>query len=97
MPQIQAHEMTVSVHLTLHFSLSPPLLVMPLASPSLSTRPPVQDNCALLPALTVSCPPFSLYVFLPPCTLGNDDRLLTVAAQCQYAPRTFLNTVPLFC
>jgi len=64
--------------------LPPPL------SPSLSTRPPAQDNRERItfhPTLTASrFPPFISFLFLFPCTLGNDDRFSAAAARHSYAP-----------
>src|SRR5258708_7871255 len=62
----------------------------PLLSPSLSTRPPAQDNCERItfhPTLTASrFPPFISFLFLFPCTLGNDNRFSAAAARHSYAP-----------
>ncbi len=75
---------------TPHFSFVISSRLSPLLSPSLSTRPPAQDNCEQItfcPTLTASrFPFFILIVFLFPCTLGNDDRPLAAAARHQYAP-----------
>src|SRR5229473_7353888 len=62
----------------------------PLLSPSLSTRPPAQDNRERItfhPTLTASrFPPFISFLFLFPCTLGNDNRFSAAAARHSYAP-----------
>src|SRR5260221_3464611 len=62
----------------------------PLLSPSLSTRPPAQDNRERItfhPTLTASrFPAFISFLFLFPCTLGNDDRFSAAAARHSYPP-----------